>query len=285
VVDDLSKYIEEQLKKGYAPDLIRATLRTYGYPEATIKAAFPKSHKLFIFIALFAIIGSISAFMFYSFLTAVPEDEDFRVRTIPAEAEEFEAALLPQQTVRAGRPLEFSAEISPYPPSSLKTKYEILDAEGKIVHSQDAQFSTFGSLELPELAVGDYELRGTYTFSGKKITAAAAFRVTSQSFTVRSEDITEDKPNEKDRVAQIISLAESEPSQALSLCGEVRDKVLSDQCHLEAGLTVHDQVFCRPIKSNDVRDTCYFNLALVAQNNLLCQDITDKHLKSTCAQI
>lgn len=285
MVDDLSTYIEEQLNKGYAPNLIKATLRTHGYPEATINAAFPKKHKLFIFVLLFAILCGVTAFLFYSFLTSGPDDDEFKVRTIPIESEEFEATLTPQRTVRSGKALEFSAEIAPYPPSSLKTTYDVVDSTGEVVHSKDVSFSTFGSLELPALGEGEYTLKGTYSFSGKKVSAAGVFQVSTSSFTVRTEEVVEKKPSEKDKVAQIISLAADEPANALNLCTEVRDKTLSDQCLLEAGLTVHDQLFCKPIKSNDMRDTCYFNLALVQQSNLLCADITDQHLKSTCAQI
>lgn len=96
------------------------------------------------------------------------------------------------------------------------------------------------------------------------------------------EEVLPEEPSEDVAIKDILALAGEEPQKARDLCLEL---TLRDQCLLEAGLTIHDQSFCSPIKNDDKRDTCYFNLALVEQNNLLCQDITDQHLKSTCAQI
>ena len=99
---------------------------------------------------------------------------------------------------------------------------------------------------------------------------------------IAEEEKQETDPGEEQAIKDIVFLAAEEPTKARDLCIEL---MLRDQCLLDAGVTVHDQLFCGPIRNDDKRDTCYFNLALVAQSNLLCQDITDQHLKSTCAQI
>lgn len=282
-------YIREQLKRGYSIEAIRATLLRSGYPPNEIDSSLRAAQRgpvvaiVFVILLVSAVFGISIFFLF----RAEP------VIIAPPQV----GLTLTETEVRAGDTLGFTliVESGEPLPTEGSLRSSILDENGNTILSKEEiilvrQNATINrSLALPSTVVpGSYRLVAQVSLVGAFIETVASFRVSERGTgvqivggeTVPIQTVIE----HEQQIREIVALARDDPAQARELCLEL-EQAVADQCLLEAGLSVNDELFCASIQNDDKRDTCYFNLVLVTRKSGLCSSITNENLRNTCVKI
>jgi hypothetical protein len=287
VTQKLVEYVQAQKKKGFTESSIRATLIRYGHsPTEVNNALVATSHSIPIkTIGILAVVLIGITFGAYFFFTTNATFETSESIDITLEAD---------STVRSGDILSFTISLETEAISSGRVRYTVFDQENNPITSKEESISiNKNTIQRDTLILPHTTPQGSYTLAATLVTgktreeSTTSFDVSGQAATVRiiEQTVGGATITQEDKIDNIVSEAEENPTQARQHCLEFANDALKDQCLLKAGLKTHNDLFCPAIKNDDKRDTCYFNLVLITREGMLCDDISNSNLKNTCIKI
>lgn len=289
----LLNYVKEQLKKGQTAAAVRSALLRYGYSPGDVDEAIRAAQRgPLLFAGAIAVAVTIVVVVGLFFIFKGGDKPGSLGLEVDVQAQVNE--------VKAGGLLGFTLSVvssgngGEEKVGEGKVRYSVLDAEGKDIVSKEEAISIDkgatlrDSIALPHsMNFGSYSLVAEVTVGGASFRDSAQFEVSEKESSVRvvEESVSAVHQDEQKVIEDIVKLAGEDPERAKNLCLEFANSEIGDQCLLEAGLSVNNDLFCPSIKNDDKRDTCYFNLVLILRKSMLCESITNENLRSTCMKI
>lgn len=262
----LQQYVQEQLKKGYSTEQIRATLLQSGYTSQDIAAATPHS-KILVIAALLCI----SIVIVFSVIFLLREE------AILPNSEITGTLQIDSEIIRSGEPMHFTLSLSQ---SNLRVRYSVLDDAQREMTSKEELVQTS---PVRDLIVLPHSLeRGSYILTARiaNTLLSVPFTIAEKGSLFRLVDVPE-----VPQLKNITDIAKKSADEASALCSGFADIVLADKCHLDAALATDNDLFCTAIKKAQQKDSCYFNIVFSTRNLELCQFIQNPDLEATCGNL